>query len=120
MWLHWCSKALMLPPGLGFISISLKHGSSKNSKMPKFITFLMLKSDLKMANSIYTAVSLIFVLKEFQRLLRMRSHNIFQRHLKLSQKLYVRPKSFGLKPLWKMSSLHQLLQLLISLNAKLM
>ena len=95
-------KALMLPPGLGFISISPKAWeAAKNSKMPKFYwDFLDAKKRLEKWQTPYTpAVSLIFALKESLKIIENEGlDNIFQRHLKLSKALREGLKALGLKP----------------------
>lgn len=94
-------KALMLPPGLGFISVSPRAlKQAEKSKMPKFYWDFRAakKSLLKNQNPYTPAVSLIFALKESLDLINKEGlENVFKRHLILSRALREGIKALGLK-----------------------
>jgi len=82
-------KAMMLPPGLAFCSVSAKAwGTAKNSKLPKYyFDFQKAKKSLDKNDTTYTpAVSLIVALRESLRLIKEEGlENIFKRHKKLAK-----------------------------------
>lgn len=94
-------KALMMPPGLGFASLSPKawHFVEK-SKMPRFYwDFKAARKSLEKGQTPYTpAVSLIFALKESLELIKQEGlAHIFARHWKLSRGLRQGLKALGFK-----------------------
>lgn len=94
-------KALMLPPGLGFISLSAKAWTMvEQSRMPKYYwDFRAAKKSLEKGQTPYTpAVSLIFALKESLELMKKEGlPNIFKRHLMISGALRAGIKALGMK-----------------------
>jgi len=94
-------KALMLPPGLGFVSISPRAWNRvEQSEMPKYYwDFKAAKKSLEKGQTPYTpAVSLIFALQESLELIKKEGlPNIFQRHLLISGALRAGIKALGMK-----------------------
>lgn len=94
-------KALMLPPGLGFISVSPRAWSKiETSKMPKYYwDFKAAKKSLDKGQTPYTpAVSQIYALRESLKLIKEEGlDNIFKRHHILSGALRRGIKALGLK-----------------------
>jgi aspartate aminotransferase-like enzyme len=94
-------KALMLPPGLGFVSISPKAWARiEQSRMPKYYwDFKAAKKSLEKGQTPYTpAVSLVFALKQSLELIKKEGlTNIFQRHITISRALRAGIKALGMK-----------------------
>lgn len=94
-------KALMLPPGLGFISVSPKAWNMvEHSGMPKYYwSFKAAKKSLEKGQTPYTpAVSLIFALKKSLELIKREGlEEIFKRHEMISGALRAGIKALGLK-----------------------
>lgn len=94
-------KALMLPPGLGFVSVSPKAWEyAAESKMPKFYwDFKAARKRLENWQTPYTpAVSLIYALKKALEMIKKEGlSNVFSRHLLLSKGLRAGLKNIGLK-----------------------
>jgi len=94
-------KALMLPPGLGFVSVSPRAWEAvEASKNPKFYwDFKAAKKSLNKGQTPYTpAVSLIYALKETLELFEKEGlANIYKRHLLLSHGLREGIQALGLK-----------------------
>jgi len=94
-------KALMLPPGLGFISLSAKAWNlTAQSKSPKY--YFDLKSyqtALKKTDTPFTsAISLVIALNEALRMIRQEGlENIFLRHKKMAQAARQAAKALGLE-----------------------
>ncbi len=98
-------KALMLPPGLAFISLSEKAwGMSDMSKCPKY--YLDLKKERKnlaKGQTSYTpAIALIFGLNETLKIIREEGlTNVFKRHATLAAATRVAVEALGLELLAK-------------------
>lgn len=94
-------KALMLPPGLGFVSVSPKAWKAVEvSQNPKYYwDFKSAKNSLEKWQTPYTpAVSLIYALKESLEMIQEEGlSNIFERHLMLSKGCREGIKALGLK-----------------------
>lgn len=82
-------KGMMLPPGLGFCSVSEKaYNCVKNSKLPKYyFDFKKAKKSLDKNDTPYTpAVSLIVALRESLCLIKKEGlENVFKRHKLLAE-----------------------------------
>ncbi|MFH1577770.1 MAG: alanine--glyoxylate aminotransferase family protein, partial [Candidatus Omnitrophota bacterium] len=94
-------KGLMLPPGLGFISLSPKAWDLvKQSKCPKYYFDLKFaKKALDKTDTPYTsAISLIIALKESLRMIKEEGlENIFSRHKKMAEATRKAADALGLK-----------------------
>lgn len=94
-------KALMVPPGLGFISLSEKAlYAVETSKIPKYYwDFKAAIKSLKKHQTPYTpAISLIFALKKSLEIIKSEGlENIFLRHKKIAKALREGIKAIGLK-----------------------
>lgn len=94
-------KALMLPPGLGFVSVSPRAwAAAQNSKMPKnYWDFKAAKKSLEKGQTPYTpAVSLIYALKESLDMIQEEGlRHIYDRHLILSSAFREGVRALGLK-----------------------
>lgn len=94
-------KAFMLPPGLGFISVSEKAWKAyENSKMPKYYFDIKnAKNSLKKGETPYTPfVSLIYALEESLKIIKDEGlENIIKEHIRLSKALREGVKAIGLK-----------------------
>jgi len=101
-------KALMLPPGLAFASISPKAEERiKGSDLPKFYLSLAkaLKSLEKDDTPFTSAVSLIYGLKESIALLREEGlENVIERHARLARATREAARALGLELLAKAPS----------------
>ncbi|MBI4716074.1 MAG: alanine--glyoxylate aminotransferase family protein, partial [Nitrospirae bacterium] len=98
-------KALMLPPGLAFASVSEKAWRmAQTAKCPKFyFDFKKERDNLLKNTSAYTpAVSLIIGLREALRMMREEGlENLFSRHTRLAEATREGMKAFGLELLPK-------------------
>ncbi|MGA1863534.1 MAG: pyridoxal-phosphate-dependent aminotransferase family protein [bacterium] len=98
-------KALMLPPGLGFISLSKKAWDlAEKSTCPKYYLDLKKeKKNLAKGQTSYTpAVSLIVGLNETLKMIREEGlTNVFKRHSKLAEATRSACEALGLKLLAK-------------------
>lgn len=94
-------KAMMLPPGLSFVSLSPKaYELVKHSKLPKYyFDFKKAKKALDKNDTPYTpAVSLIVSLKEALRLIKQEGlENVFNRHKRLAEMARQALSALGLK-----------------------
>jgi aspartate aminotransferase-like enzyme len=94
-------KALMIPPGLGFVCINEKAMHAvESSKMPRFYwDFKSAKKRLDKWQTPYTpAVSLIFAMKKSLEIIKSEGlENIFTRHEVISKALREGIKAIGLK-----------------------
>jgi len=94
-------KALMLPPGLGFIALSDRAwGKTKKAKLPRFYFDLNLerKNQQKGSGAFTPAVSLIFgVRASLQMMQREGLHNVYARHDRLCRATRAAAKAMGLK-----------------------
>jgi aspartate aminotransferase-like enzyme len=94
-------KALMLPPGLAFASVSAKALKfAEESDLPKFYFDFKkeLKSIQKNTTAYTPAVSLIIGLKEVIRLMKKEGlENVFKRHDRLARATREGVKAMGLK-----------------------
>lgn len=94
-------KALMLPPGLSFVSLSDKAWKFvERSNLPKF--YFDFKKELKSAqknqNSFTPAISLFVGLRESLRLIRSEGlEAVFRRHEKLAEATRAAAKALGLE-----------------------
>jgi aspartate aminotransferase-like enzyme len=100
-------KALMLPPGLAFISLSEKAwGLTEKSTCPKYYLDLKKeKKNLAKGQTSYTpAVSLIIGLNETLKMIKAEGiTNVFKRHAKLAAATRAACKAIGLELLAKES-----------------
>jgi len=98
-------KAFMLPPGLGFISISEKAWKAyEYSKMPKYyFDIKKAKNTLQKGETPYTPfVSLIYALEESLKIIKEEGlENIIRKHKKISEALRAGIKAIKLKPFVK-------------------
>lgn len=101
-------KGLMIPPGLGMISLSAKAKAlMSKSKMPKYyFSFEKALKSLtkdKLPDTPYTSsVSLVMQLKESIRLIREEGlENIWARHAKIAAAVRAGVKALGLRPFAK-------------------
>ena len=94
-------KALMLPPGLGFISVSSKAWACiENSRMPKYYwDFKAAKKKLMEGQTPYTpSISLIYALERSLEIIKSEGlSNIFERHLTLASAFREGIKELGLE-----------------------
>jgi aspartate aminotransferase-like enzyme len=94
-------KALMLPPGLAFVSVSEKAWSAiEKSKLPKFyFDFLAYRKSLNDNTTPYTtAVSLVIAASEsLDMILEEGLENIFARHRNLAEACRAAVKALGLE-----------------------
>jgi len=94
-------KALMLPPGLGFISLSDRAWEkTKKAKLPRFYFDLNLerKNQQKGSGAFTPAVSLIFgVRASLQMIKREGVQNVYARHDRLCRATRAAAKAMGLK-----------------------
>jgi aspartate aminotransferase-like enzyme len=94
-------KALMLPPGLGFISLSDRAWEkTKKAKLPRFYFDLNLerKNQQKGSGAFTPAVSLIFgVRASLQMMQREGLQNVYARHDRLCRATRAAAKAMGLK-----------------------
>ncbi len=94
-------KGLMLPPGLGFISVSSKaFGLVENAKCPRY--YLDLKKAKKALDKTDTpftpAITLIIALNEVLKMLKEDGlENVFSRHKKLGVAVRTAMKALGLE-----------------------
>jgi aspartate aminotransferase-like enzyme len=94
-------KGLMLPPGLGFISVSPKAWNLvKQSKCPKY--YFDLKSAKKALDKIDTpftpAISLIVALNEALKMMRQEGlENVFLRHKRMAEAVRAAARALGLE-----------------------
>lgn len=94
-------KALMLPPGLGFIALSDRAwDKTKKAKLPRFYFDLNLerKNQQKGSGAFTPAVSLIFgVRASLQMIQREGVENVYARHDRLCRATRAAAKAMGLK-----------------------
>ncbi|HEX6801291.1 MAG TPA: alanine--glyoxylate aminotransferase family protein [Candidatus Binatia bacterium] len=94
-------KALMLPPGLGFIALSERAWEkSKSAKLPRFYFDLNLerKNQQKGSGAFTPAVSLIFGLRASLRMIEREGLvNVYARHGRLCRAARAAAKALGLK-----------------------
>ena len=94
-------KALMLPPGLGFVALSERAWArTAQAKLPKFYFNLNLerKSQQKGGAAFTPAVSLIFGLRASLALMRKEGlDNVFARHERMARATRAAAKALGLK-----------------------
>jgi aspartate aminotransferase-like enzyme len=94
-------KALMLPPGLGFIALSDRAwDKTKKAKLPRFYFDLNLerKNQQKGSGAFTPAVSLIFgVRASLQMMQREGLENVYARHDRLCRATRAAAKAMGLK-----------------------
>jgi len=94
-------KALMLPPGLGFIALSDRAwDKTKKAKLPRFYFDLTLerKNQQKGSGAFTPAVSLIFgVRASLQMMQREGLQNVYARHDRLCRATRAAAKAMGLK-----------------------
>ena len=94
-------KALMLPPGLGFIALSDRAwDKTKKAKLPRFYFDLNLerKNQQKGSGAFTPAVSLIFGVRASLRMLdRERLENVYARHARLCRATRAAATALGLK-----------------------
>ncbi len=94
-------KALMLPPGLGFIALSERAWEkSKSAKLPRFYFDLNLerKNQQKGSGAFTPAVSLIFGLRASLRMIEREGlANVYARHDRLCRATRAAAKALGLK-----------------------
>ncbi len=94
-------KALMIPPGLGFVCINKKAMNAvESSKMPRYYwDFKSAKKRLEKLQTPYTpAVSLIFAMKKSLEIIKSEGlENIIKRHDVLSKAMREGIKAIGLK-----------------------
>ena len=94
-------KALMLPPGLGFIALSDRAwDKTKKAKLPRFYFDLNLerKNQQKGSGAFTPAVSLIFgVRASLQMIQREGVQNVYARHDRLCRATRAAAKAMGLK-----------------------
>jgi aspartate aminotransferase-like enzyme len=94
-------KALMLPPGLGFIALSHRAWeASKKAKLPRFYFDLKLerKSQQKNSSAFTPAVSLIFGLRAALKLMQEEGfEGVYARHERLARATRAGATAIGLK-----------------------
>lgn len=94
-------KAFMLPPGLGFVSMSERAWAAyQNSKMPRFYFDLAEAKAFaeKGQNPFTPALPQVYGLQESLRLLRQEGlQNVFARHQRLADAVRAGAKALGLK-----------------------
>jgi len=94
-------KALMLPPGLGFIALSERAWEkSKSAKLPRFYFDLNLerKNQQKGSGAFTPAVSLIFGLRASLRMIEREGLvNVYARHSRLCRATRAAASALGLK-----------------------
>src|SRR5262252_5142288 len=94
-------KALMLPPGLGFIGLSDRAWEqTKKAKLPRFYFDLNLerKNQQKGSGAFTPAVSLIFGARASMKLLEREGlDNVYARHARLSHATRAAAKALGLR-----------------------
>lgn len=94
-------KALMLPPGLGFIALSERAWEkTKQAKLPRFYFDLNLerKNQQKGSGAFTPAVSLIFGLRASLNMIQREGvGNVYARHARLSRATRAAAKALGLK-----------------------
>lgn len=94
-------KALMLPPGLGFISLSERAwAQTKNAKLPRFYFDLQLelKSQKKNSTAFTPAVSLVFGLHAALKMMNEEGlDRVYARHERLARATRTAATALGLK-----------------------
>jgi aspartate aminotransferase-like enzyme len=94
-------KALMLPPGLGFIALSNRAWEkTKNAKLPRFYFDLNLerKNQQKGSGAFTPAVSLIFGVRASLRMMEREGlDNVYARHARMSRATRAAAVALGLK-----------------------
>ena len=94
-------KALMLPPGLGFIALSDRAWEkTKHSKLPRFYFDLNLerRNQQKGSGAFTPAVSLIFGLRASLKMIRREGlENVYARHARLCRATRAAATALGLK-----------------------
>jgi aspartate aminotransferase-like enzyme len=94
-------KALMLPPGLGFIALSDRAWEkTKNAKLPRFYFDLNLerKNQQKGSGAFTPAVSLIFGVRASLRMMEREGlDNVYARHARMSRATRAAAVALGLK-----------------------
>ena len=94
-------KALMLPPGLGFIALSDRAWEkTKKAKLPRFYFDLNLerKNQQKGSGAFTPAVSLIFGVRASMRMIEREGlENVYARHARLCRATRAAASALGLK-----------------------
>ena len=94
-------KGLMIPPGLGFVSVSEKaYALIKESKCPKYyFDFLKAKKSLDKTDTPFTpAISLIIALNKTLQIIKEEGlENLFKRHSLLARAMREAMKAIGLE-----------------------